>query len=249
MARCTAAALIAGASSGVSRGLSARASGRLSGGSVRKSPDALQIRPTVGGGPATRTRFAPPPASPGRDAGTRGNRTTEHLGLLRRRSPMCGSGALAHGPTGASPRQPDQRAEEVAAARHPVGHLLTSRRLDRRVPPPGGSQFKNLRLSGILATLEVRTQQASTEKYDNILFATECYADAHGTPRKHIENRKIVDAEGPEKCGPSRLTRAGSSCSNAEAGMTAWSPLEDQCSRGAGDLDREPQFTLRPALT
>ena len=31
--------------------------------------------------------------------------------------------------------------------------------------------------------------------------------------------------------------------------MTAWSPLEDQCSRGAGDLDREPQFTLRPALT
>ena len=39
--------------------------------------------------------------------------------------------------------------------------------------------------------------------------------DAHGTSREAVGHRTMVDAEGPEKCGPRRPTRSGYSCNNA----------------------------------
>ena len=190
MACCTAAASMAAASSGVSRGWSARASGRSSGVRVRKS----QTPWRSGRASARRGGWNRVCAAAGGamlDAVTRRTRTTEHLGLLiacstkppgdlapgaalavaaGRRSggpEQRGGRALPHGPMGGPPATAPSSATRRPGARHPRGHLLTPRRLDRPLPEGGAAPAAEIAGGNVLLTARGTGSYCSSRWLEN----------------------------------------------------------------------------------
>ena len=151
-----------------------------------------------------------------------------------------------HGRLRQSPAGPE-RSEGPAQRVDGRGQPCAKGRALARALPNGGESFSCCRYH-ILATLGARTQQASTEKYDNILLlsnVTWTLMGHHGNTSK------------TERWSMRRVPRNADQTASHAQGLHATTPrpydrletAEDRCSRGAGDLDRETPYFLRPALT